>query len=46
MIDVKVSNEKLYKRALGLVKKITNCSDEEAKTALEQSQNKVKQAIL
>ena len=46
MVDVKVSNEKLYKRALGLVQKIAECSEEEAKEALEKSQNKVKQAIL
>ncbi|NQY79669.1 MAG: N-acetylmuramic acid 6-phosphate etherase [Candidatus Caenarcaniphilales bacterium] len=46
MIDVKVSNEKLYKRAVSLVQKIAECSEEEAKLALEKANNKVKQAIL
>ena len=46
MVDVKVSNSKLYKRAINLVKLISNCSETEAKEALDKSNNKVKQAIL
>lgn len=46
MVDLKVSNEKLYKRAVSLVEKIAECSEEEAKMALEKANNKVKQAIL
>ena len=37
MIDVKTSNEKLRLRAIEIVREITNGSDEEIKTALENS---------
>ena len=46
MIDVKVTNKKLHKRALTLIQKITRCDETRAGEALEKSQNKVKQAIL
>jgi len=35
MIDVQMSNEKLVSRAIGIVKDVTGCSDEVAKTYLD-----------
>lgn len=44
MIDVQMSNEKLVSRAIGIVKDVTGCSDEVAKTYLDKY-NSVKYAI-
>lgn len=46
MVDVKASNKKLVKRAINLVKEITNCSEAEAIEALQASEYKVKNACL
>lgn len=46
MIDVHASNEKLYARASRIVMQATQCSYEEARVALEQSDYSAKLAIL
>ena len=45
MVDVKVSNEKLYRRAVNLVKHIAKVDEEEAKKLLELNNMSVKAAI-
>jgi N-acetylmuramic acid 6-phosphate etherase len=45
MVDVQATNAKLKKRAIELVKHLTNCSEAEAIQALENSQYRVKKAI-
>ena len=45
MVDVQATNAKLKKRAIGLVKHLTNCSEYEALRALENSDYRVKKAI-
>ncbi len=46
MVDVVASNDKLKARALRIVMQATECSQEEAKRALEQANQHAKQAIL
>lgn len=45
MVDVDVSNEKLYHRWLSIVQTATNCNEEEAKVLYEQSSHNAKAAI-
>lgn len=45
MVDVDVSNEKLYQRWLSIIQTITNCSEEQAKTLYEKSNHNAKAAI-
>lgn len=45
MVDVQATNAKLKKRAIGLVKQLTNCSEAEAVQALEECQYRVKKAV-
>ncbi len=45
MVDVQATNIKLKKRAIGLVKHLNNCSEEEAIEALEKCQYKVKKCL-
>jgi len=46
MVDVKVTNQKLAKRAQGIVMKVAHISEPEAIHLLEQTQNEVKAAIV
>lgn len=46
MVDLNASNAKLVKRATNLVQVITNCSETEAQKALENTDHKVKNAVL
>lgn len=46
MIDVSVTNNKLYDRALRIIEDLTDLDREKAKILLEKSQNKVKLALL
>ncbi|HEX3051629.1 MAG TPA: N-acetylmuramic acid 6-phosphate etherase [Aggregatilineaceae bacterium] len=46
MVDVKVTNQKLAKRAQGIVMKVAHTSEEEAIRLLQQTQNEVKPAIV
>lgn len=46
MVDVKVSNKKLKRRAINIIKALTKCSEQEAETLLTQSEGSVKHAIL
>ncbi len=46
MVDMKPSNEKLKARAINIVRIATDSTEESAKTALEESGNNVKTAIL
>jgi N-acetylmuramic acid 6-phosphate etherase len=46
MVDVKPTNEKLVKRAIGIISECTSVSKEEALQFLKQSNNNVKVAIL
>lgn len=46
MVDVRASNEKLQARATRMVMQITGASQDQVKTALELSNNQVKQAIM
>jgi N-acetylmuramic acid 6-phosphate etherase len=46
MVDVQASNQKLVQRCIRLVMQISQCSEKEARAALEASQMKVKQAVL
>jgi len=46
MIDLKVVNKKLKKRALKIIKTLTNVDDETAQNLLEQAKGKVKPALV
>lgn len=46
MVDVKQSNEKLEKRAINIVKSVTNCTEKVATDALKKSSSSVKEAIV
>ena len=46
MVDVEISNQKLYRRACGIITKITGVSSETAENFLRQSQNRVKTACV
>jgi N-acetylmuramic acid 6-phosphate etherase len=46
MVDVHVSNKKLKERAIGIIRKITDVSYEEALETLEKANNQVKTAIV
>ena len=46
MIDLKVSNKKLKRRGLNIIKSITKCSEENAIELLEKAEGNVKNAIL
>ncbi|KAF0818903.1 MULTISPECIES: N-acetylmuramic acid 6-phosphate etherase [unclassified Cytobacillus] len=46
MVDVQMTNEKLFKRAESIVKMATGASDEEARTALKEQNYHTKAAIL
>lgn len=46
MVDVSVSNEKLYQRAINIIKQATGCEESRAREALEASERQVKVAIL
>ncbi|HEX3053152.1 MAG TPA: hypothetical protein VHP83_21010 [Aggregatilineaceae bacterium] len=46
MVDVKVTNQKLAKRAQGIVMKVAHISESEAIRLLEQTHNEVKAAIV
>jgi N-acetylmuramic acid 6-phosphate etherase len=46
MVDVKVTNQKLAKRAQGIVMTVAGVSEDEAIRLLEQTQNEVKPAIV
>ncbi|AFY40318.1 N-acetylmuramic acid 6-phosphate etherase [[Leptolyngbya] sp. PCC 7376] len=46
MIDVSVTNDKLYDRALRIIQDLTDLPREEAKVLLDKSQRKVKTALL
>ena len=46
MIDLNASNKKLHARAIRIVMQATQCSQEQAKTSLEEAQNSAKLAIL
>lgn len=46
MVDVKMTNEKLVTRGIGIVCSVTECSEQEAKEALIATQNNVKEAIV
>ncbi|AND42158.1 N-acetylmuramic acid 6-phosphate etherase [Cytobacillus pseudoceanisediminis] len=46
MVDVQMTNEKLFKRAENIVKMATGASDEEAQTALKEQNHNTKAAIL
>lgn len=45
MVDVDVSNEKLYERWLSIVQTATNCNKEQAKELFEKSNHNAKAAI-
>src|SRR4029077_14455454 len=45
MVDVRASNQKLRNRAIRLVRHLRNCSDEEARAALEETDWNVRAAI-
>ncbi len=46
MVDVKMTNEKLVARGIGIVVSVTGCSSQQAKDALEETNNNVKEAIV
>lgn len=46
MVDVQMTNEKLHKRAVNIVKMATGASDEEAAAAIKEQNNNTKAAIL
>ncbi len=46
MVDVKMTNEKLVARGIGIVCAVTQCTSEEAKQALKETNNQVKEAIV
>ena len=46
MVDMVVSNEKLLKRACGIVSSLTNCSDAAAIEAVEAAKHDIKTAVL
>lgn len=46
MVDVQMTNEKLHKRAVNIVKMATGASDEEAAAAIQEQNNNTKAAIL
>jgi N-acetylmuramic acid 6-phosphate etherase len=46
MVDVKISNYKLQKRAVNIIRTITGLSDREAEDLLRRAQNEVKTAIV
>ncbi|MDO4605204.1 MAG: N-acetylmuramic acid 6-phosphate etherase [Helcococcus sp.] len=46
MVDLKLSNKKLYVRGLNILKEVTGCDDETALKVLEESEGRVKLAIV
>lgn len=46
MVDLQATNSKLMKRAVGLVSKIAECDEDTALNALQESNLRVKQAVL
>ena len=45
MVDVKISNQKLYARALSIIQRVTGCSEQVAVDKLAESDKRVKLAI-
>lgn len=46
MVDLKLSNKKLYVRGLNILKKVTGCDDDTALKVLEEAEGRVKLAIV
>lgn len=46
MVDVKMTNEKLVTRGISIVCSVTQCGEDEAKQALLETENNVKEAIV
>jgi len=46
MVDVRPTNEKLVARAIGIVRTVTGCGEDEARSALEAAGNSAKTAIV
>ncbi len=46
MVDLKLSNKKLYVRGLNILKEVTGCDDETALKVLEEAEGRVKLAIV
>jgi N-acetylmuramic acid 6-phosphate etherase len=46
MVDMVISNEKLLKRAYGIVRTLTECSEAKAIAAVTQADNDIKKAVL
>ncbi len=46
MVDMIISNDKLQRRALGIVQSLSNCNEATARSALDQTQNDIKTAVL